>query len=147
MKNGAKPMIAIAQLTRKQDHFGANLRLSNQLLLRYDQQDQELIDGACHSFCCRFESILGGFDGGAKNFAGFTSNSLPFALKLTKPALTPLVVPCPNRHQATSHESLASAAQSTPAFGLSRLSILLGFRMRDFKKALCRLGKSLRCPR
>ena len=55
----------------------------------------------------------GGFDGGVICFRVYLEQ-LALALKLTKPALQLLVVPCPQTHQATSHESLAGAAQSTP---------------------------------
>ena len=71
-----------------------------------------------------FESILGGFDGGVICFRVYLEQ-LALALKLTKPALQLLVVPCPQTHQATLHESLAGAAESTSSnSALVRLSIL-----------------------
>ena len=59
--------------------------------LGHDQQDEELIHGACIPSGRLFESILGGFDGGVICFRVYLEQ-LALALKLTKPALQLLVV-------------------------------------------------------
>ena len=56
-----------------------------------DQQDEELIHGACIPSGCLFASIPGGFDGGVVCFRVYLEQ-LALALKLTKPALQLLVV-------------------------------------------------------
>ena len=56
-----------------------------------DQQDEELIHGACIPSVRLFASIPGGFDGGVVCFRVYLEQ-LALALKLTKPALQLLVV-------------------------------------------------------
>ena len=56
-----------------------------------DQQDEELIHGACIPSGRLFASIPGGFDGGVVCFRVYLEQ-LALALKLTKPALQLLVV-------------------------------------------------------
>jgi hypothetical protein len=56
-----------------------------------DQQDEELIHGACIPSGRLLASIPGGFDGGVVCFRVYLEQ-LALALKLTKPALQMLVV-------------------------------------------------------
>jgi hypothetical protein len=65
--------------------------LSHERTFDNDQQDEQLIHGACTPSGRLFESILGGFDGGVICFRVYLEQHA-LALKLTKPALQLLVV-------------------------------------------------------